>query len=244
MTTRFAKAIEKGGNKLNCLICEAHLLQSLSWHAFFFLRSEEKICRACKENFIKIKGTVCPKCGRPQESEELCGDCVKWEADPLTRSLLRQNRSVYLYNTFMKEVLARFKFRGDAELVFAFAPSFINAFNQYCRRTPAVLVPMPLSEERKAERGFNQAERLASLLKRPVIHPLIRIENEKQSKKSRKERIKPKTVFRTEKGSVKNLDIILIDDLYTTGATLYHAADCLMTSGEAKSVSSYTLIRS
>ncbi|MDP4137540.1 MAG: phosphoribosyltransferase family protein, partial [Bacillota bacterium] len=55
---------------------------------------------------------------------------------------------------------------------------------------------------------------------------------------------KPKTVFRTEKGSVKNLDVILIDDLYTTGATLHHAADCLMTSGEAKSVSSYTLIRS
>lgn len=187
---------------------------------------------------------MCPKCGRPQESEELCGDCVKWEADPLTRSLLRQNRSVYIYNTFMKEVLARFKFRGDAELVFAFAPSFINAFHQYCRRTPAVLVPIPLSEERKAERGFNQAERLASLLKRPVMHPLLRIENEKQSKKSRKERIKPKTVFRTEKGSVKNLDIILIDDLYTTGATLHHAADCLMTSGEAKSVSSFTLIRS
>ncbi|WP_457982751.1 double zinc ribbon domain-containing protein [Bacillus paralicheniformis] len=245
MTTRFAKAIEKGGNELHCLICEAPLLHFLSWRALFFLRSEEKICRACKDNFIRIEGrTVCPKCGRPQESEELCGDCLKWEADPLTRSLLRQNRSVYIYNTFMKEVLARFKFRGDAELVFAFAPSFINAFHQYYRHTPAVLVPIPLSEERKAERGFNQAERLASLLKKPVIHPLIRIENEKQSKKSRKERIKPKTVFRTEKGSVKNLDIILIDDLYTTGATLHHGADCLMTSGEAKSVSSFTLIRS
>ena len=47
----------------------------------------------------------------------------------------------------MKEVLARFKFRGDAELVFAFAPLFINAFHQYYRRTPAVLVPIPLSEE-------------------------------------------------------------------------------------------------
>ena len=111
------------------------------------------------------------ECGRPQGSEELCGDCAKWEANPLTRSLLRQNRSVYLYNTFMKEVLARFKFRGDAELVFAFAPSFISAFQQYFRRSPSVLVPIPLSEERKAERGFNQAERLASLLQIPVIHP-------------------------------------------------------------------------
>ncbi|MDP4112387.1 MAG: double zinc ribbon domain-containing protein, partial [Bacillota bacterium] len=179
MKTRFAQAIEEGGNKLNCLICAAPLLHSFSWHSFFFLRSEEKICRECKENFIEIKGTVCPKCGRPQGSEELCGDCAKWEANPLTRSLLRQNRSVYLYNTFMKEVLARFKFRGDAELVFAFAPSFISAFQQYFRRSPSVLVPIPLSEERKAERGFNQAERLASLLQIPVIHPLIRIENEK-----------------------------------------------------------------
>lgn len=104
-------------------------------------------------------------------SEELCGDCAKWEANPLTRSLLRQNRSVYLYNTFMKEVLARFKFRGDAELVFAFAPSFISAFQQYFRRSPSVLVPIPLSEERKAERDLIRRSVLLPYYKDPLFIP-------------------------------------------------------------------------
>ena len=76
------------------------------------------------------------------------------------------------------------------------------------------------------------------------MQPLIRTENEKQSKKSKAERLKQKTVFKTEKGSVKGLNVMLIDDLYTTGATLHHAAECLKADGEANTVSSYTLIRS
>ncbi|MFO6497688.1 MULTISPECIES: ComF family protein [Bacillus] len=244
MKIRIAKINRKEEDELNCLICEAPLSHSLSWRVLFFLRTEEKICRECKESFNKIEGTVCRKCGRPQDSERLCRDCLKWEADPKTRSLLKQNRSVYLYNSFMKDALARFKFRGDAELVFAFAPSFIRAFQTYCRHSHPILVPIPLSEERKIERGFNQAELLASLLKRPVIHPLIRTENEKQSKKSRAERLKEKNVFQTDKGSVKGLHVMLIDDLYTTGATLHHAARCLKVDGGADLVSSYTLIRS
>ncbi|MDI5791083.1 double zinc ribbon domain-containing protein [Bacillus licheniformis] len=55
-------------------MCSASL-HSLSWHSFSFTIRRE-ICRECKENFIEIKGTVCPKCGRPQGSEELCGDCA------------------------------------------------------------------------------------------------------------------------------------------------------------------------
>ncbi|MED1740744.1 ComF family protein [Bacillus swezeyi] len=244
MITRIAKTNRKEEHNLNCLICEAPLSHSLSWHALFFLHAEEKICGECKESFIEIKGTVCRKCGRPQDNEKLCRDCFKWEADAKTRSLLQQNRSVYLYNSFMKETLSRFKFRGDAALVSAFAPSFIRTFQKHFRQTRFALVPIPLSEERKIERGFNQAERLASLLKRPVLHPLIRTENEKQSKKSRAERLKQKTVFKTDKGSVKGLSVLLIDDLYTTGATLHHAARCLKVDGEADLVSSYTLIRS
>lgn len=244
MKIRIANTERKEGCKLLCLICEAPLSHSLSWETFFFTHDEEKICGECKEGFIKIKGTVCRKCGRLQDGEKLCTDCLKWEANPKTRGLLEQNRSVYLYNPFMKEVLARFKFRGDAEIVHAFAPSFVRTFQACCRHTDAAIVPMPLSEERKKERGFNQAERLASLLKRPVIHPLIRTESEKQSKKSRTERLKQKNVFKTDKGSVKGMKILLIDDLYTTGATVHQAAQCLKADGEADSVSSFTLIRS
>ncbi|MDA1476564.1 double zinc ribbon domain-containing protein [Bacillus changyiensis] len=227
-----------------CLNCKASLSHSLTWRSLFCLQKEKRICKECAGGFLEITRKICRKCGRPQDSEELCDDCLKWEANPKTRALLQQNRSVFQYNSFMKEVLARFKFRGDAELVYAFEPSFINTFQRYHRQMQLTLVPIPLSEERKKERGFNQAERLAALLKKPVIHPLTRIESEKQSKKSRAERLKRTAIFQTEKGSVKGLNIMLIDDLYTTGSTLHHAAECLTLCGEAKLVFSYTLIRS
>lgn len=70
---------------------------------------------------------------------------------------------------------------------------------------------------------------------------LVRIHGEKQSKKSREERIHLKQVFKVNQ-DVSGKVILLIDDIYTTGSTLHHAAHALMEAG-AKSVSSFTLAR-
>ncbi|MBD5018204.1 comF operon protein ComFC, partial [Xanthomonas citri pv. citri] len=75
-------------------------------------------------------------------------------------------------------------------------------------------------------------------------HPLIRLNNEKQSKKKKTERLLSECIFDTKNNSAEGMNIILIDDLYTTGATLHFAARCLLEKGKAASVSSFTLIRS
>ncbi|ARW08483.1 ComF operon protein [Bacillus atrophaeus] len=125
-----------------------------------------------------------------------------------------------------------------------FKTDFVSEFSTIYPEKSYVLIPIPLSEERKAERGFNQSELLAKCLGRPIIHSLTRLDNEKQSKKNKAERLLFKRVFDTEINSVGDMDVILIDDLYTTGATLHHAARCLLEKGKAGSVSSFTLIRS
>jgi competence protein ComFC len=191
-----------------------------------------------------VTGILCKKCGRQQISDELCPDCEKWEADLVTRGLLTKNRSVFLYTEDMKEALARFKFRGDIELVYAFESAFLSTFKAAYPKHSCSLVPLPLSEERMKERGFNQSELLASLINLPIIHPLIRNTNEKQSKKSRYERLSQEDIFSTDRHSVLGKDLILIDDLYTTGSTLHQAAYCLKKIGGANSISSFTLIRS
>nr|WP_302622239.1 phosphoribosyltransferase family protein [Bacillus velezensis] len=85
---------------------------------------------------------------------------------------------------------------------------------------------------------------MASLLGMPVIFPLIRLNNEKQSKKSKTERLSAEKKFSAAENSAEGMNVILIDDIYTTGATLHQAAEVLLTAGKASSVSSFTLIRS
>nr|WP_269390630.1 phosphoribosyltransferase family protein [Bacillus amyloliquefaciens] len=144
----------------------------------------------------------------------------------------------------MKDSLARFKFRGDTKIIQTFERDFTAGFKAAYPANTHILVPIPLSPERLAERGFNQSELLASLLGMPVISPLIRLNNEKQSKKSKTERLSAEKKFSAAENSAEGMNVILIDDIYTTGATLHQAAEALLTAGKALSVSSFTLIRS
>jgi competence protein ComFC len=88
------------------------------------------------------------------------------------------------------------------------------------------LVPVPLHWTRKLQRGFNQseliAERLGEFLEAPVITGVKRVRRTKfQSSLSKEDRTKNvQSVFSvTDKKSLHNKHVIIIDDLYTTGAT-------------------------
>ena len=93
----------------------------------------------------------------------------------------------------MKAVLAQFKFRGDAELVRIFI-DLSGAISKYFTNVSTV-IPVPLSREREYERGFNQAELLAACLPVEISYLSLRRETEKQSKKSRKERLSGSNPF-------------------------------------------------
>jgi competence protein ComFC len=169
--------------------------------------------------------------------DDLCNDCVRWEADPEWKGYLDRNVSLFQYNDFLKEVIARFKFRGDYIIAKAFSEPLKQELSKL---TFDYLVPIPLSEERLYERGFNQAEALLTLAGYAPTTLLTRIHSEKQSKKSRTERIHVPQVFQVSE-SVSGT-ILLVDDIYTTGSTLRHAAKILKEAG-AERIQSITLAR-
>lgn len=229
----------------NCLICHETIVPTIGWRAIFAEEIERFMCEICQSQLIKIEGETCQICGRPFVSgdttfrhDDFCGDCVRWENDPEWKGTLEKNISLYTYNDFLKEIIARFKYRGDYILARAFAKD-VNvhlAIADY-------YVPIPLSEQRLYERGFNQAEALIKEAGHSPTHLLTRIHSEKQSKKSRSARIHIPQAFQIEnETNLEGKSIILIDDIYTTGSTLRHAAKLLKQSG-AKSVSSLTLAR-
>jgi competence protein ComFC len=219
----------------------------ISWSSLFARSQEMLICPDCEMKFVKINGGRCKICSRPLQLLEekfhhdgICHDCIRWEEDFHWKGYLDANFSLFLYNDFFKEVLARFKFRGDYVLAEIFSSSIIEALY---KMNYDHLVPIPLSDERLYERGFNQSEALINVSDFSSTPLLTRIHSEKQSKKSRSERIHLAQVFQLAPDvKVKGKRLVLVDDIYTTGSTLRHAAKLLKEAG-AQSVQSLTLAR-
>ncbi|MGN7296505.1 ComF family protein [Ferdinandcohnia sp. SAFN-114] len=230
-----------------CILCHQYFEEVDSWASLFSLVEPDPLCSTCSEKFEIIEGELCECCGRPflgvaDEYREgnLCYDCVRWDQDSRWQGVLTKNRSIYLYNDFAKDVISLYKFRGDYVISSIFKTPLKKAFHTHFNSSHLV-VPIPLSDERLYERGFNQAKALAALLDVQVHEMLARTHLEKQSKKSRSERILAENVFRVT-GEVQGKEILLVDDIYTTGSTLRHAGKVLLEAG-AKSVSTLTLMR-
>ncbi len=231
----------------HCLLCHDKMEPDLSWQYLFGKKETPNICEDCRGNFAAITGEVCIKCGRPFayfeegfRAGDMCLDCKRWEEDEYWSGSLDQNRSLYRYTDFTKEVVARFKFRGDYVLSKVFAADLRLSLQDF---QYDYIVPVPLSEERLYERGFNQAEAIIKAVGLTPTHLLSRMHTEKQSKKSRAERIHIEQIFKLQADiDIHSKTIMLIDDIYTTGSTLWRAAKLLKENGAAR-VYSFTLAR-
>ncbi|MET3682998.1 competence protein ComFC [Alkalibacillus flavidus] len=193
---------------------------------------------------------------KPLDTPVLCQDCQTWTAhfkeDPLTRNI-----SLYRYTPFTQDIINRFKYRGDYEIINAFQPAIQSAYQTHFQPKPRrtlklkshqrqpqspTIIPIPLHPDRQQDRLFNQAEAIARQINQPINTTILtRHDNTKQSKKSRHERLASHNPFTLNESPPDH--ILLIDDLYTTGTTLRQAAAFLKQYG-AKSVESFTLIRS
>ncbi|MBM6619049.1 ComF family protein [Bacillus suaedaesalsae] len=226
----------------SCLVCHSAFEPSHSWHDVLLLKEKNNLCYRCENSLAKIIGPICVICGRSMDEEMTCADCLAWESSE-KKGFLIKNRSVFHYNDHMKDIMNQFKFRGDIEVIQAFSSDFNGLYKKEFIKTD-VIVPIPLSMERLYERGFNQAEAIASVLQRPLTNILLKSHQEKQSKKGKLHRLKEQNSFSIYGDScIRGKHILLVDDIYTTGTTLRNCAAVLLSAG-ACSCSSLTLIRS
>jgi competence protein ComFC len=221
------------------------MMPQIGWTTLFTKEESNYLCVECHSRFEKIEGETCEKCDRPLANIDRrykvgnqCVDCLRWEKEAEWKGVLERNHSLIHYNDFAQEVIAQYKYRGDYMLAYVFAPLIKQKLHSIDYHE---IVPIPLSDERLYDRGFNQSEALIVASGYQPSPYLTRTHSEKQSKKSRTERIHLPQVFQTET-SIPNKKILLIDDIYTTGSTLRHAAKALKEAG-AGSISSLTLAR-
>jgi len=201
----------------------------------------ERICAVCASSVPWIERVHCASCGRG----EPCPDCPRRAV-----SYIAANRSAVQYTPFMKELLARYKYRGSEKLAPLFGEMAGFAYERLRevweaegRREAAVLLTfVPLSERRLEERGFNQAETMARAVGRkyrvPVVPLLKRTRHtEKQSYKSRRERLESlERAFAVREDGREELRrllsggllrVVVVDDVYTTGSTMQHCGEVI-----------------
>lgn len=223
---------------MECMICFQDLTASANWGSFFTKVEEKRLCEDCFVKLDKLSGTRCMLCSR-RTTEKICLDCKRWQKEG--KADLTFNYSIFAYNNFMKEVVAKWKYRGDYQIAEAFAADFRHAFKKkFSFIKNPIVIPIPLSEERIKERAFNQAKQLADFLPARTIELLARKHGDKQSKKSKEERMNTENPFLV-KGPIQK-PAIVVDDIYTTGRTMYHAAERLKQQG-CPAVYGLTLIR-
>ncbi|HZF79333.1 MAG TPA: ComF family protein [Rubrivivax sp.] len=139
--------------------------------------------------------------------------------------------------------MTAFKFRGHVELASTLAVRVADAVSSAGSPLPDLVVPVPLSATRLAERGYNQAwelaRRLAQRLRLPADATLLQrpIDTAHQAALGRRERRDNlRTAFMADplrRGALLGRRVALVDDVMTTGATAREAAAVLLRAGAA-----------
>ncbi|KLN59491.1 hypothetical protein WH96_17575 [Kiloniella spongiae] len=207
------------------------------------------ICSDCWKDLTFISGTCCHSCGYPFElshgGEMLCGECLH------SPKSFDKCRAALIYNVHSKDMIIGFKHADKTHLTALFT-RWLSSCGHETLGNADIIAPVPLHRRRLLRRRYNQSALLAHGLarlhrKRHVPSLLLRTKNtSSQGQFSMTGRWRNvRNAFVLNKKFEKDVDgknVILIDDVYTTGATLDACARVLKKSGVA-SVSAIVLAR-
>ena len=168
-------------------------------------------CFICKAEMNERAGT------------HICGECA--ETLPYAGELFGAV-APFFYKSPVVELILRFKYNSEGDIAKLFAPFMADVW----KGEADIIVPVPLSKERLKSRGYNQALLLAKELSAvngiTVGDALVRVKKttpqKNMAQKQRQENLK--NAFRVaDVEIIKGKRVLLVDDVYTTGAT---AAEC------------------
>ena len=190
------------------------------------------LCYSCRRSLARIMPPLCPRCGRPQPSGILCSSCVSWRAE------IDGIRSPFHFDGVMRQAIYQLKYRN----LRALAAPLAQMLNDYLITNPMpgeVLVPVPLHRKRLRERGYNQsnllARELGKLTNLPVVDDcLIRqrptLPQARTSTVDERQR-NVADAFACYNQRLRDKQVLLIDDVATSGATLNACAAALKAAG-------------
>ena len=198
------------------------------------------VCDRCMEDLHPLEAPMCQRCSWPFDGaiteEFVCGNCHDREVHFDCAVAAYQSRGV------VRELIHGFKYNKRLYMRVQLARWLAETLDDTRIRATKcdAFVPVPLHHVRYREREFNQAEELARLLTErsgiPTWNVLKRIRNTTtQTRLSREERMENlRGAFQVRHtGEVKGRDLVLVDDVFTTGSTVEECSRILRRAGAA-----------
>lgn len=199
------------------------------------------MCKVCLAKISVIKPPFCPVCGRSvPHFSHICGKCISIPP-PFSNAI-----SLFSFDGPIRELIHSLKYQGDRHSLKAIAECVQRVDPELCSKTIPV-VPVPLHKTRLRQRGFNQSLLLArelfplcsvhyNLLRR-IRHtrPQVELTGEERS-------INVQGAFWADDAAKGMETALLVDDVFTTGATLTECATALVKAG-VKKVEVFTVAR-
>ena len=220
---------------MKCLLCGQTMKAVLTFSSLLLLKNDAScLCLDCDSTFERIGEEYCPNCMKTGLSTK-CQDCQFWCKEGVEVS----HRAIFTYNQAMKDFFSRYKFDGDFLLRKVFASFLSEELKKYKEYQ---FVVIPLSPERLLERGFNQVEGLVEAAGFSFQDLLGKREETASSSKNRSERLATEIPFFIKDGISLPKKILLIDDIYTTGATVNRVKRLFEEAG-ALDVKTVSLVR-
>ena len=211
------------------------------------LPGEKVICRSCWESLVPQRSSFCISCGRffsGVGEPHVCSLCLE------KKPYYSRHRSCGLYKGKLKDILLLYKYRQLKVLGKGLADFISRSLgrDESLFSDADLLVPVPLHPWKKRKRGFNQAGEITVWLSKRHSIPyqdkaLVKIKNTPpQTSLESKERLENvKNAYAVKKpGLINGKTILLVDDVFTTGATINECSRVLKRAG-AKEVRALTL---
>jgi ComF family protein len=194
---------------------------------------ESWLCPTCAAGLPRPEGRRCRVCALALRGDvQVCADCYR-DPPPIERV-----RAAFRHEGLARQLVLDLKYRRQRHL----APTLGGLLAAAAPRDVDAVVPIPLHPARRRERGFNQSELLAvelgRRLRRPVVGETVRRTRDtaQQTGLSPRERLANVRGAFAVDGRLDGGRLLLVDDVCTTGATLYACAGALRAAGAASVV--------
>jgi ComF family protein len=188
------------------------------------------VCGVCRLRWREVVGPLCHKCGQPVFGDLECRLCAAWPPG------LERARSAVWLTRGARDAVHRFKYEGWWRLAEPLADAMRGLeplSGQVC------LIPIPLGAKRLRQRGYNQSERIAEALGRRTglrIRPgiLSRIRETPTQTALTPEGRQANVAGAFRATGAAGMACVLVDDVFTTGATLAEAGSALRIAGATR----------
>jgi len=201
------------------------------------LELPEDFCTPCSWT-VELLGDrpQCPLCGEPLlQSERRCARCIG-SPPPLSRAA-----SAFLHQGAIAQAIHRFKYGDHPELAPGLTRLLVRGAESFLRGAPYLLCPIPLHSRRFLKRAYDQAGLLGACLAqqtgRSIDHRALRRVRQTRPQVGLAEGAREQNVkdaFSADSRRVQGRRLLLIDDVFTTGATARSAARELLDAGAAE----------